>query len=643
MKKLILPFAGLILVTSLAYSAESIELEKGVIWGAEAQQPDLDLIARIAAMPPPAGDNQLDVIYRRVDYRISKGSVERTRLRAFRYNKEDALQDYGTLNSSFDASHQSIDIQTALVVNSDGTPILVDPKTVQVVSDNSFNVFSDRRIVALPMAGLDVGSIAIVEEVITTDRDKSIAPWSAIVFEQNSIPQGRFEITMSWDSDDLKPNWRTELEGMQCEERSDRSLKCFAENVEPYPLGENAELDDVIPQFVASESDTWQEISDWYDTVFQTALSGSPAVREKARSLADGLEGERAVLKAVHEFVTRDVRYVGLEHGVSAYRPHSTDLTLERRYGDCKDKAALMIDLLDELGIEMSPVLVSTTRRNPQKPSLPSVKFFDHLIVCGHLSDGSYHCLDGTDPYSGVDQLASYSQGRVAMTIAPTASLEQLPEERFTYRAVERLYLTLNDEGELVEVGQIDYLGAYGAIVRGILTSMNQDERNHWALNDYHNTVSDQVVPDFKFKGIDTPNTDLSIGWETTYDDMANVGDSLYYHEDAAWLDQSVGYLGSENEVYDYRLPGLRFESMVTVSIGDAWRVKQLTPDIDFTSRFGKLTRVVRKDENGMIIDTLFEAPKQVLSIEELEELSRFLEIVRSENSWRITGEPIEQ
>ena len=47
-------------------------------------------------------------------------------------------------------------------------------------------------------------------------------------------------------------------------------------------------------------------------------------------------------VRAVYDFVVTGTRYVGLEFGIHGYKPYKVTQVLARRFGDCKDKAALI-------------------------------------------------------------------------------------------------------------------------------------------------------------------------------------------------------------------------------------------------------------------------------------------------------------
>lgn len=84
---------------------------------------------------------------------------------------------------------------------------------------------------------------------------------------------------------------------------------------------------------------------------------------------------------------------MGLDGG--NYRPVGADKTWERRLGDCKGKAALLLALLRELGIEAEPMLVNSKGGDGTDQRLPTPAAFDHVVVRAKIGARNYW-LDGT-------------------------------------------------------------------------------------------------------------------------------------------------------------------------------------------------------------------------------------------------------
>lgn len=140
------------------------------------------------------------------------------------------------------------------------------------------------------------------------------------------------------------------------------------------------------PWLQVSEFGDWDEVRRW-------ALSLFPPERLPAdlAALAEGwreraASSEERALAAV-DWVQRNIRYVGIELGVGSYRPSPPATVASRRFGDCKDQVHLLCALLARMGIEASPVLVSTWAGPLVARLPPSALPFDHVVARVVLGD----------------------------------------------------------------------------------------------------------------------------------------------------------------------------------------------------------------------------------------------------------------
>jgi hypothetical protein len=125
-------------------------------------------------------------------------------------------------------------------------------------------------------------------------------------------------------------------------------------------------------------------------------------------------------VRAVYDFVLTGTRYVGLEFGIHGYKPYKVTQVLARRFGDCKDKASLMIALLREVGVPAELVLVRTRRGGHLDADPASLAVFDHAIVYVPKLD---RYLDGTAEFSGLAELPAQDQGVVVLRVGPHGSV----------------------------------------------------------------------------------------------------------------------------------------------------------------------------------------------------------------------------
>lgn len=190
----------------------------------------------------------------------------------------------------------------------------------------------------------------------------------------------------------------------------------------PPPAPPNA-LSPLSPQATAS----------WYLGLTAGRTEPTPAIEAEAAALTAGQNGEAAKIAALAQFVQQKIRYAAVEFGIGDYQPHAAAAVLANGYGDCKDKATLLIALLRTVGVQADYVLLNA-QRGVVPSGYASPGSFDHVIVAirwpaaapaGGLyawlgTPGAGHLLlfDPTDPRTPWGWLPAAEQGGEATLVA---------------------------------------------------------------------------------------------------------------------------------------------------------------------------------------------------------------------------------
>lgn len=150
---------------------------------------------------------------------------------------------------------------------------------------------------------------------------------------------------------------------------------------------------DGFGEIAFSNARDWGEVVRWARPLFEGG-DGGPRYADVLASVR-GVEGDDAILHRALEVAQRDVRYVSLSIGRSSHAPATPETTLERRFGDCKDKSRLLVALLRDAGVQAEPVFVDTVKRGRIGERLAGPSAFDHVIVRARV-DGEWRYVDPT-------------------------------------------------------------------------------------------------------------------------------------------------------------------------------------------------------------------------------------------------------
>jgi len=148
-------------------------------------------------------------------------------------------------------------------------------------------------------------------------------------------------------------------------------------------------------------------------------------LKKAALAATAGLGPPLDKVRAIHRLVVEKTRYVGLEFGIHGYLPYRATQVFERGFGDCKDKATLLIALLRTIGIDSEIVLLRTRQRGRIDDQPASLAAFDHAITYLPALD---LYLDGTAEFSGLVELPAQDQDAMALRVsARGATLVRTP------------------------------------------------------------------------------------------------------------------------------------------------------------------------------------------------------------------------
>lgn len=187
-------------------------------------------------------------------------------------------------------------------------------------------------------------------------------------------------------------------------------------------------MTELAPYLHVSTFAGWQQLGRWYADLIRPQFALDAPLQQALTSLLAGKHSDREKIAAIQDFVLRSTHYVAQEFGVYSYKPYPVAQTYARRFGDCKDKASLMIALLRAGGIEAQIALVRTRSLGDVITQPASVALFDHAIV--YIPKYNLW-LDGTAEYA-LRELPLEDQGALALTVGldGTAQLRHTPLSR---------------------------------------------------------------------------------------------------------------------------------------------------------------------------------------------------------------------
>lgn len=140
----------------------------------------------------------------------------------------------------------------------------------------------------------------------------------------------------------------------------------------------------------------------------------SPELKEITRSLCAQAPTSLHKARNIYNWVCNNITYLAFEDGMGGYQPRDAAAVCTKRYGDCKDMANLMVEMMQYAGLNAAPVWIGT-RSLPYKYSeFPKPTVANHMICALYLHDSVYF-LDATNKGLPFGFPSAFTQGKEAL------------------------------------------------------------------------------------------------------------------------------------------------------------------------------------------------------------------------------------
>ena len=414
-------------------------------------------IPAIAALPGRAAT----ILEKSVDVEIQPdgSTVERTALRV-RVDTQADFTAWSPYAVYFD-ERRTIENLAASVTEPDGKAVRLGAdgfKTVDLAGEKKLRSSSRARVVTFP--AVSPGSVLGIE---FTAKQRLDFQADGISLAAEKAPIERLRVAVRGGG----KGWRWRIAGsragLSVQESADGVVVTGASlpvwKKEGFAPGDRSR--GPILRYAWSEEATWTQVGQWYEGLAGPAApisEGDEAVRNASLKVTAGRQDRRGRLASLLGFVRGKLRYVAAESGIDGHRPTPPQEVMERGWGDCKDKALLLIALLRESGIDAWPALIRLGSGDRIDAEFPSPFQFNHVIVAVAAQGvagaddpvaGGYLFVDPTQEGSSIRWLHPSVQDQDALVVRGTGSaLVRTPLRQDLEGGTIETRLTLTDEGD---------------------------------------------------------------------------------------------------------------------------------------------------------------------------------------------------
>lgn len=420
-------------------AAPCVLAQSGSVFEGEAFSASAAALNAASAAAPADKQFPAIVLYAEASYRIAAdGTLDYRHRVVYRVDSAEGVKGWAEISSNWDPWYEKPAMLHARVLQPDGRFTELDQKTITDAPINAEDAetFSSAHVRRAPLPGVTIG--AIVEQVIEVQEKTPYFPAGGAYRAsfQYGVPVMDERVVVELPATSAFKDNVVNLPGIsvtRTEEGGVRKVVYSAALIQPR-FNSDINLESNAPEAQMVEFSTgasWAAIASGYAAVSDPQTVVADAVPMLPAGLpVNRMERIQAIVQKLH----REVRYTGVEFGAARITPMRPSEVMNRHYGDCKDKATLLVAMLRAANVPAHLALLMAGPGMDVNPELPGMNEFNHAIVYVPAGKGAKEpaiWIDATAEFFAVGSVPYGDHGRQALIISPeTKGLTMIPVAR---------------------------------------------------------------------------------------------------------------------------------------------------------------------------------------------------------------------
>ena len=160
---------------------------------------------------------------------------------------------------------------------------------------------------------------------------------------------------------------------------------------------------------------TPEKLYQWYYSLVKDInKADQTALKNKTLELIKDKTSDFEKAKAIYQWVQQNVHYVAFEDGMGGFVPREASDVFQKLYGDCKDMANLLNQMLRYSQLDSNLTWIGTRSKPYKYEEVPTPQVDNHMIT-NVVIDGKSYFLDATDKFCPFTFPSSMIQGKEAL------------------------------------------------------------------------------------------------------------------------------------------------------------------------------------------------------------------------------------
>lgn len=393
--------------------------------------------------------------------------------------------------------------------------------------------------------------------------------------------------------------------------------------------------DDACPNLIFATKTSWDAIAKWFYNMARPQLEPSDEMKEFVAGVVKRKGSDRGkIMTELYNFVSQNIRYVAMSLKSSSYLPHKAADIYRDKYGDCKDKSALLISLYALAGIDAHFALLRTRADSSAVVDFPAVDF-THCIVALPKEAGGYAFLDPTLELNRFGYMPTNLQDVNILVVKKDGY--EFAKVPFEYEDISGVILNMDmkiKDDYCLEVNECDEF--YGD--SEIMTRMNMKYSTQEATKAYIERTLQSIFTKPKLLAFDVSNADnldehfwIKLRYEVR-DHIKEAGKLLILDLPNPLTLEINSAVSAETRTHPLWFPTMVKETTaINILIPLGCRVNYLPPGVEKDSPFGYYKREVSSDVDKITLKYFYKSRMPQIPAARYQEFKKFVnDVVKS-------------
>lgn len=375
-----------------------------------------------------------------------------------------------------------------------------------------------------------------------------------------------------------------------------------------------AHMSSMVESYVDSKGNTVKVLGDtdllydWYWTFIDgLKQSDSKQLKDIVAGITSPTDDELTTVKKIYYWVQDNIKYIAFEDGMRGFIPHNGDYVCTKRYGDCKDMASIIVNMLHHAGVDAHYTWIGSRDLPYKYTELPTASVDNHMIAT-YIKDGKYYFLDATGQYQPFGLPTSMIQGKQALIAFDKDKYEikEVPVIRKEDNVMKDEFSYDIAGGSISGKGKVTLTG-----YAKVFNSFRMINSNKQSTDDYIDHLLERgsnkfFIDDYAISGLDDLDQPITVDYDFRVEDYyREINGSIYFNMnlDKAFSNAKIEEDRKHPRELDYKYIN---HSLSTLNIPEGFEVSFLPKNSEVNGKVFGYTMKYRQEGNKVILDRTF-------------------------------------